>query len=261
MGTYLLDLRVGERLGYGMSLALVVVAQSITTVGMIPVSNERLWLDKFIGWSFYWVIVGLVESVLVGYLYFLREDKAAHVTPNDENSMNGDPSAQDGRLVVEVDRHHDQGDNQMLSEDSSGCEGNEQSKVVDQQFLTAFPHTHQNQSPCDTTADDGSDGVHHKRTRRSTFKQKLQLHRSDRHFGESPADSQKHNNFGSGGITGSKQWQWKYTLSLRKMDRFFFYLTVISYTIYIISMFVSRPSWGRNVKNPWIDESFNPGKR
>ena len=42
---------------------------------MIPVSNQKLWIDKFVGWSFYWVIFGLVQSVLIGFIYYLREDR------------------------------------------------------------------------------------------------------------------------------------------------------------------------------------------
>ena len=42
---------------------------------MIPVSDQRLWIDKFVGWSFYWVIFGLVQSVLIGFIYYLREDR------------------------------------------------------------------------------------------------------------------------------------------------------------------------------------------
>lgn len=55
----------------GWLLALVVVAQQIATSGMIPVSNERLWIDKFVGWSFYWVFVGLLESVSFRRLHLL----------------------------------------------------------------------------------------------------------------------------------------------------------------------------------------------
>jgi len=57
-----------------MSLALVVVAQQIITSDLIPVSDEYLWIDKFVSWSFYWVIFGLAESVFVDYLFFIRED-------------------------------------------------------------------------------------------------------------------------------------------------------------------------------------------
>lgn len=73
--TYFLDVRVGERLGFGMALALVIVAQQIITVELSPVSNQALWLDKFVGWSFYWVLFGLVQSVMIGFLYYIREDR------------------------------------------------------------------------------------------------------------------------------------------------------------------------------------------
>ena len=60
-----------------MALALVVVAQQIITSGMISVSDQALWLGKFVARSFYWVLVGVVESVIIGFLFYLREDKAA----------------------------------------------------------------------------------------------------------------------------------------------------------------------------------------
>ncbi|VEU38808.1 unnamed protein product [Pseudo-nitzschia multistriata] len=75
--TFLLDMRVGERLGFGTALALVVVAQQIVTSDKLPVSDQPLWLDKFVGRSFYWVLVPVVQSALVGFLYFLREDRQA----------------------------------------------------------------------------------------------------------------------------------------------------------------------------------------
>ena len=70
-------MRVGERLGFGMALALVIVAAQIVTFDLVPVSNRKLWIDKFVAWSFYWVLGVLVQSVFVGFLYFLREDQEA----------------------------------------------------------------------------------------------------------------------------------------------------------------------------------------
>ena len=73
--TFLLDLRVGERLGFGMALALVVVAQQIVTSELMPVSNQRLWLGSFVAWSFYWVLFGVIQSVVIGFLFYIREDR------------------------------------------------------------------------------------------------------------------------------------------------------------------------------------------
>ena len=75
--TFLLDMRVGERLGFGMALTLVVVAQQIITSSMIVISNVSLWIDKFVGWSFYWVLFTMVQSVVIGFLYYVREDREA----------------------------------------------------------------------------------------------------------------------------------------------------------------------------------------
>ena len=86
-GTFLLDLRVGERLSFGMALTLVIVAQQIVTSGLLPVSNAYLWIDKYVSWSFYWVIFGLVESVAIGYLFFIREDLTIQHRPQPEDSQ------------------------------------------------------------------------------------------------------------------------------------------------------------------------------
>jgi hypothetical protein len=74
-GVFLLDLRMGERLSYGMALTLVIVASSIVTGDLLPVSNEKLWISQFVGLSFYWVVFGLIESVALAYVYFIREDE------------------------------------------------------------------------------------------------------------------------------------------------------------------------------------------
>ena len=69
-----------------MALALVIVAHQIVTVGMIPVSNRTLWINKFIAWSFYWVLVALVQSVFVGFIYFLNQDFDAKQERNRESA-------------------------------------------------------------------------------------------------------------------------------------------------------------------------------
>ena len=73
--SFLLDVRVGERLGFGLTIALVVVAQQILTSEMLPVSTRPLWMHYFTFISFYFVIVAIIQSVIVGYLYYLREDR------------------------------------------------------------------------------------------------------------------------------------------------------------------------------------------
>ncbi len=85
--TFMLDMRVGERLGFGMALALVVVAQQIVTAELSPVSNQLLWLDKFVGWSFYWVLFGVIQSVIISFLYVIQEEQSEKEEKRERRSM------------------------------------------------------------------------------------------------------------------------------------------------------------------------------
>eukprot|EP00536_Pseudo-nitzschia_multiseries_P017794 jgi/Psemu1/264518/estExt_Genewise1Plus.C_18160005 len=76
-GTFLLDIRIGERLGYGMALALVIIATQILTFDLVPVSSSKLWIDKFVAWSFYWVFFVLIQSVFVAFSHVLQQDRRA----------------------------------------------------------------------------------------------------------------------------------------------------------------------------------------
>lgn len=237
MGIFLLDLRVGERLSYGMALSLVVVAQQIATGGMIPMSNERLWVDKFVGWSFYWVIVGLVESVFVGYLYFLRQDI---MLDNEDNS----DSDSDGRRMYHGLR--------QSSLNQKSTDHHDENNVVEQ-------HN-------DPQEEVDVDAPYDASTIPLTLKLQLQQQQQQNSTRGSQQDSgprpkRRHTliepgtNKSSGITVGGKYWNWMYTISLRKMDRFFFFLTLSSYTLFLIAMFVSIPYWGVNVQNVWVSET------
>jgi hypothetical protein len=90
--TFFLDTRVGERLGFSMALALVVIAQQIVTSGMTPISDQSLWLDKFVTFSFYWVLGVVVQSVVVIYLFYIREDKQLRDEENKANESEINPN-------------------------------------------------------------------------------------------------------------------------------------------------------------------------
>lgn len=101
-GTFFLDTRVGERLGFSMALALVVVAQQIVTSGMTPISDQSLWLDKFVAFSFYWVLFVVLQSVVVTYLFYIREDKQLRDEENRAKELEIDPNEMEP-LAVEAE--------------------------------------------------------------------------------------------------------------------------------------------------------------
>mmetsp|Transcript_34234 Transcript_34234/g.50150 ORF Transcript_34234/g.50150 Transcript_34234/m.50150 type:complete len:498 (-) Transcript_34234:167-1660(-) len=75
-GSFLLDQRVGERLGFGVSVLLVIVAQAILTSDILPVTRERLWIDVLTQGSQYFSILAVAESLLVAYLHYIKVEPA-----------------------------------------------------------------------------------------------------------------------------------------------------------------------------------------
>jgi len=71
---YFMDVRIGERMGFSLTICLVLVASQIIATQITPISNESLWLEKFVTWSFYWVLAGVLQTVMIGFLFYLRED-------------------------------------------------------------------------------------------------------------------------------------------------------------------------------------------
>jgi hypothetical protein len=214
-GTFLLDLRVGERLSYGVSLAVVVVAQQIVTKDLIPVSDERLWIDRFVGWSFYWVIFGLVESVFIGYLFFIRDDFEREPVHAEEAA--GDKDA--GHAFAELD------------------EGNE---VAGDQ-----PGSHLEQIPEDsTTPADKRNGWEPSRSLSfANFRQTLRRTRSRR---KESITSRKRDKK-PGPLPNCF-----YHYPLRRIDHFCFFSATITYIIFLICMFSTRSFWGQNVDPVYV---------
>lgn len=73
-GVFFLDLRLGERLSYGLTVLLVIIAQDIATASLLPITDKQLWINTFVEGSFYWVLITNLESVFVAWLYYLGDD-------------------------------------------------------------------------------------------------------------------------------------------------------------------------------------------
>jgi len=193
-GSFLLDFRVGERLSFVLALALVIVAQQIVTVDLTPVSDEGLWLDKFVGWSFYWVCFVLVESVLIGYLLFILED-----LPESPIHICGDTvEAGDSTLQQSPTSIDDREEEESLPPNSNFKK--KQSWSYGHVIYSFFPST---------TNDSNS--------RRKSQKSRIWFKRTDLK-----------------------------SFPLRGIDHACFFVMLITYTGYVIAMFVTIPQWGKD---------------
>jgi Neurotransmitter-gated ion-channel ligand binding domain len=194
-GIFLLDMRVGERLSFGMSLTLVIVAQQIVTSGFLPISDAKLWIDRFIGWSFYWVILGLVESVLIGYLFFIREDL---IIPRQDADKVSKPEQPNGE-----NDSSEYGDIDEAITKSSLPQNPKVVASLDSQPANFF-----------------------------NLKQRLKNSRN------APNDPVPLPKFHARVLRN---------LPIRKVDHFFFAFTIVTYSIFILVMYLTLPKWGEGV--------------
>jgi len=116
--TFLMDVRTGERMGFSVALALVVVAQQIITSEILPVSNQSLWLMFFVQYSFYWVLFVVIESIAIGFMYYVRVD---HYRQKKQSEKDGEDEEQEElRRLVAYANNHEDGDG---DEDRAGVIG------------------------------------------------------------------------------------------------------------------------------------------
>ena len=228
-GTFLLDIRTGERLGYGLTLALVVVAQQIITADLLPVSSEKLWIDKFGAWSFYFVIFGLLESVIIGYIHFLREDaeeKNQSEREDDELRQSRQPTAtelQKNSALTRKRHQYQAGVNQALSgsfldssKNGNASEVQSLRQVLDH-IVSDLPEPPQS---FNGGSDDGiMDSELHVREQVQKGRSKL-----------TPMWKQK--------LDRLVYEKW----TLRQVDHGFFFFTTISYLVFCIVMFITGKS-------------------
>lgn len=123
--TFLLGTRVGVRLGFSMVLGLVILALQIATFYKIPASSRRLWIDGFVVGSFYWVLLVFLQSLLMGVVFFLREEyeaKQMHRSVlSNTDSASKDPMMELGRaeaLARLLETERSQGLRVFIDEDS-----------------------------------------------------------------------------------------------------------------------------------------------
>ena len=76
-GLFIMHMDSGERIGFGVSVVLVIIAQEIITNDYIPLGSEQLWLTMFIQGSTYFTFLSLFETIMMNWLYYfyLRKQK------------------------------------------------------------------------------------------------------------------------------------------------------------------------------------------
>ena len=246
-GGFLLDVRVGERLSYGVALALVIVAQQIVTSGMLPVSEAHLWVEKYIQWSFYWVIFCIVESIAVGYIFFLEEhirmerrgpkkNNDGQQSQQDEPEMNGKVRSSTLRLrplmpINEAEEEAEEGEEGEYNEgEYRENNGNERKQSEDED--------RQNEMDKDNSDHRRrSSGSQSRQQRSKSFRPRLNRDNSVAVIGR---------------VLKSRLAEPPNKRFLRLLDRFCFFFAVGTYTVFIAAMFGTIRLWDDKVQDDWI---------
>ena len=72
---FFMNFQVGERLGVGVTLVLMIEVAKVTMSTLVPVCEELLWLEIFYLINFLFTFASLAESVIVLSLAFLETEK------------------------------------------------------------------------------------------------------------------------------------------------------------------------------------------
>ena len=71
---FFMSFQVGERLGYGVTLALTAEVSKATMASLIPVAGELLWIELFFAMNLCFTLIALFESVVVLAIAYNTED-------------------------------------------------------------------------------------------------------------------------------------------------------------------------------------------
>ena len=179
-----------------MALALVIVAQQIVTGGLLPVSDQRLWLGEFVSWSFFWVLTSVIQSALVGFLHYVRIDLQAKKESKHLDLMNSNAS---GSMMLRASAA-------AAEYDADAAEAAEAVEAPEEQNSLTQQHD-------------------------------------------------KAQNIPPASLSSQQNDSWFYTFSLRKFDAFCFVSAVVTYTTFIVVMFMTSSTkiWLRNEPS-WREE-------
>ena len=202
-----------------MALALVIVTQQIVTSDLLPVSNQRLWLRKFTTFSFYWVFMSVIQSVLVVFLYYIRVDHQAK-----KESIN-----------IELMHSNVRGSIMLRAVAAKiKLRGVVAAAIAEEERMLPYQHDKEQNIPPETLS----------LAVEAPEEQNSLTHQHDEAQSIQPAS-----------LLSPQKVCWIYTFDLRKFDFSCFVFAVVTYTAFIVFMFMTSSTnmWLRN-EPKWFGE-------
>mmetsp|Transcript_22952 Transcript_22952/g.32343 ORF Transcript_22952/g.32343 Transcript_22952/m.32343 type:complete len:545 (-) Transcript_22952:91-1725(-) len=117
---FLMDIESGERIGLGIDILLLMVALDISTSDLLPICQEMMWINLLVYSNMYWVMIGVLESILVSILYY----KASH----HKKKENTDVDLNDEQLSIDSSIKYD--NNNIDDNDGEVAKGGRSNKLI-----------------------------------------------------------------------------------------------------------------------------------
>ena len=218
-----------------MALALVIVAQQIVTSDLLPVSDQKLWLGEFTTLSFYWVFMSVIQSVLVVFLYYIRVDHQAKKESKNIELMHS--NARGSIMLLAIDakiKLRGVAAKFKLRGVAAAAEHDADSAKAEEERMLPYQHDKEQNIPPETL----SLAVEAPKEQNSPTQQHDEAQSIPSAFLSSP-----------------QKYSWFYIFDLRKFDFSCFVYAVVTYTAFIVFMFMtsSMKMWLRN-KPKWFGE-------
>jgi hypothetical protein len=236
------DVRCGERLGYGITILLAIMAVEIIAGETLPACSEWLWIEALSTGSFIFSTACLTESCFVTHIYYKqqKEDLMEWMQVG-ASKKNEDKKNEDDYLEDPSQKQFDEEDRNSFQ----SCDlGGQFKKKNPRPLLTrelAFPLEitdgfHSERKPeCKPSSEEGAQKSSlakrfqgsvtiRKNKRNETKKQQMDMDNLDHWAAERNLDP-------------------KFFDQVQKLDQFSFRVFAISYFLFVAMMFASLPLW------------------
>jgi hypothetical protein len=228
---------VGERLSYGLTVLLVIIAQDIATANLLPITDQRLWINTFVVGSFYWVLICNLESVFVAWLFFMGDehDEKARLEAEKKatekqntNGKTGNSTREQDPIVTDVAAGSSF---QRDDEEQAGADGESSNSPQDQE---ASSSEHRHVSFLDDVKDESGDKEESNASpdRRAFF--------SRMKTAKGPSSGRL--SFQQLVLQKNQPAKKRHRM-IRKLDTWFFWILSPSYVIFVILMFATNSLW------------------
>jgi len=226
-GQFALDADAGERLSYGVTILLILVAQSIVTASFLPVCREMLWINTFNLVSMIFTLFGILETIIV---FYITSTIMANNKSGEKSTKKNDEADEMDSLVSYANQSQEGFDTKSdQQQDKMLVASDVEATDIETTFDIVKEKHRESTSVIDLGKNSDEGGQYSKSS--SNSKNRCKNNRFMRIFSVRPKDT---------------------STLVRKLDIICLALLPLSYTIFLIIMFTWNEAWDDKPEDYWL---------